>query len=474
MVTEHPVDLRYEQVWQAVLADLEKQVTRANFETWFRPTLLIELDDERATIAAPSTFGAQQLRTKFDRQIADTLTTLINRQVEIEYVVRSAAGERQPRATRQKPRTAGPVNQAPPPDPAAVKPDRAEQIQLGPADESNLNPEYTFASFVVGGSNRLAHAAAMAVAETPAKSFNPLFFYGGVGLGKTHLLHAIGHRTRELHAGSTILYVSSERFTNDLIKAIMAQKTENFRNRYRSIDVLMVDDIQFIAGKESTQEEFFHTFNELYQRGKQIILSSDRHPKTIQTLDDRLRSRFAGGLIADVQPPDVETRTAILRQKSEQLGIIVPSDVLEYIARRVQSNIRELEGALNKIIALARLYGAPIRMEIAAQALSDAEEESRRSQVTPERVVEAVTGHFKVSRAELLGRGRSKEIVLPRQIAMYLLREETGGSLVEIGQQLGGRDHSTVMHGIAKIEQQVDRDSTLRREINAVRERLYE
>ena len=463
-----PQDVRYQQVWRAALSDLEGQVSRANFETWLRSTSLVNVSEETATIAAPNSFAVQQLRSKFDREIARTLSALINRSVTIDYVVRNSDAPA-PRAPRSRPR----------PEPPAARQQQAprpttQQMELTSTTSHGLNPRYTFDAFIVGSSNRLAHAAAMAVAENPSRSFNPLFFYGGVGLGKTHLLHAIGHQALVLHEGFQVLYVSSEKFTNELIRAIRQQGTEDFRNRYRSIDILMIDDIQFIAGKESTQEEFFHTFNELYQSGRQIIVSSDRHPKNIPTLHDRLRSRFEGGLIADVQAPDFEMRAAILNAKGQALGVHVPADVLEYVARKVQSNIRELEGALNKIIAMAQLFNAPIRMDIAAQALNDADHEARRAQITPERVINQVTGYYKVSLAELRGRGRSKDIVAPRQVAMFLLREETGLSLVEIGQLLGGRDHSTVMHGVSKIEKGLDTDSSLRTKVNAIREQLYE
>lgn len=473
MAIEQQADARYEQVWQAALDDLQGQVSRANFETWLRSTTLINLDRDNAVIAAPNTFAVEQLRSKFDRQISDAISTLINRHVAVDFVVRTAVGDNYHRTPKAKPKPVPPAardrrsQSAPAPSP------QTQQMELAAPSRHGLNPGYTFESFVVGGSNRLAHAAAMAVADAPAGAFNPLFFYGGVGLGKTHLLHAIGHRAMDQNESVEVLYVSSERFTNELIKSIMSQKTDEFRSRYRSIDILMIDDIQFIAGKESTQEEFFHTFNELYQSGKQIVISSDRHPKTIQTLDDRLRSRFEGGLIADVSLPDVETRTAIIRRKGEMLGVDVPADVLEYIARRVQSNIRELEGALNKIIAMAQLFNQPIRMDIAAQALADTELEQRRSEITPDRIIAEVSSHFDVTLAELRGRGRSKQIVLPRQIAMYLIRDETGSSLVEIGRYLGNRDHSTVMHGISKIEDALQSDTTLRRHISALREKLY-
>jgi chromosomal replication initiator protein len=467
---------KYQQVWQAALADLQRRVSRANFETWLRATTLVGFSNGAATIVVPNTFAAEQLRAKFDREIADTLSTIVNRPVTIEYTVAHAA-EAPTRASRARPRVNASVSDAPDtlrsaPVAEAPRP-AARQMGLTNASRAGLNSGYTFESFVVGPSNRLAHAAAMAVADKPAQAFNPLFFYGGVGLGKTHLLHAIGHRAMELRPATQVLYVSSERFTNDLIKSIMGQRTDAFRERYRSADILMIDDVQFIAGKEATQEEFFHTFNELYQSGRQIIVTSDKPPKAIPTLEDRLRSRFEGGLIADVQPPDIETRTAILRRKGESLGLHVSNEVLDYVARKVQSNIRELEGALNKIIALAQLYNTPIRMELAVQALSDAAMEARRAHITPELVVETVIKHFKCSPAELRGRGRGKEIVLPRQVAMYVLRAETGASLVEIGGLLGGRDHSTIMHGIDKMEKHLESDTSLRNHINAIRELLY-
>lgn len=463
-------DARYQQVWQATLSDLQARVSRANFETWIRSTTLIGFKDGLATVAVPNTFAAEQLRSKFDREIAAALSTIVNRTVTIQYVVANSGGHDAARAGRTRPQAETPAHTAPASEAPRLP---AQQMALAPAARHGLNTGYTFETFVVGPSNRLAHAAAMAVADKPAQAFNPLFIYGGVGLGKTHLMHAVGHRAIALRPDTQILYVSSEKFTNDLIKSIMSQKTDEFRDRYRSADILMIDDVQFIAGKEATQEEFFHTFNDLYQSARQIIVSSDKPPKAIPTLEDRLRSRFEGGLIVDVQAPDFETRTAILSRKGMSLGVHVPNDVLEYVARKVQSNIRELEGALNKIIAMAQLYNAPIRMEIATQALNDAAMEARRAQITPERVLGEVTKHFKVSLSELRGRGRGKDIVLPRQVAMYILREETGSSLVEIGAFLGGRDHSTVMHGIDKIEKQLESDASLRNQVNVIREALF-
>jgi chromosomal replication initiator protein len=466
-------DPRYQQVWQAALGELRGRISRANYETWLRATTLVTVADGVATVAAPNAFAVEQLRMKFDVEITTALSTIMNRNVSVEYVVSGQPDAAPNRTPRPKARPDIPAARN---RPAAVHSPQpaSHQMELAPAPRHGLNPSYTFDTFVVGPSNRLPHAASMAVADKPAQAFNPLFIYGGVGLGKTHLMHAIGHRAVELRPDTQVLYVSSERFTNDLIKSIMGQRTDEFRDRYRSADILMIDDIQFIAGKEATQEEFFHTFNELYQSGRQIIVSSDKPPRAIPTLEDRLRSRFEGGLIADVQPPDFETRTAILSRKGQSLGVQVSNDVLEYVARKVQSNIRELEGALNKIIALAQLYNQPIRMEIAIQALNDAAMEAKRAQITPDRVIGEVLKHFRVSMTEIRGRGRSKEIVLPRQIAMHVLREDTGSSLVEIGQLLGGRDHSTVMHGIDKIEKALETDATIRQHVSAIREALYE
>jgi chromosomal replication initiator protein len=341
-------------------------------------------------------------------------------------------------------------------------------------DESTpLNPKYVFENFIVGASNRMAHAASMAVAEKPAHAYNPLFLYGGVGLGKTHLLHAIGHYALNHYSGMRVLYVSSEKFTNDMINAIRDNSNEEFRNRYRTIDILMIDDIQFIAGKDSTQEEFFHTFNALHGAGKQIVISSDRPPKAILTLEDRLRSRFEGGLIADIQPPDLETRTAILRAKAESQQIPIPSEVIDYVAHKVQSNIRELEGALNRIVAFALLNQRPLTTEVAGQALSDLAGNSRRRQITPSRVVETVASFYNLDVEDLKAKSRSREIVVPRQIAMYIIREETDTSLTDIGAEFGNRDHTTVMHACDKIEKAKETDNQIRQAVLSIRQMLY-
>jgi len=342
------------------------------------------------------------------------------------------------------------------------------------ATRGMLNPRFTFDRFIIGSSNRLASAACMAVADNPAQAYNPLFLYGGVGLGKTHLLHAIGNAALERDPEINVLYVSSEKFTNDLINAIRRQQTEEFRIRYRNIDILLIDDIQFIAGKDATQEEFFHTFNTLHTAGKQIVLSSDRPPKAILTLEERLRSRFEWGLIVDIQMPDYETRTAIMRTKAEQMTVDVPADVIEFLAQRIQSNIRELEGSLNRVVAYAKLNGTSITIESAQAALSDLLDTSRKKRVTGDMILRAVCEFYGVDLRTLQGRGRSRNIVGPRQVAMYLLREETDASLVDIGALIGGRDHTTVMYGCDKIGEEIITDTRLKQEINSIRERLYQ
>jgi len=335
---------------------------------------------------------------------------------------------------------------------------------------NRLNPRYTFDAFIVGNSNRLAHAASLAVAEAPGESYNPLFLYGGVGLGKTHLLHAIGHQG--VHTGLAVLYVSSEQFTNEIVNAIRYRTTEEFRAKYRSVDILLVDDIQFIAGKESTEEEFFHTFNSLYEMSKQIVICSDRPPKAIVSLEERLRSRFEWGLIADIQPPDLETRMAILRVKADLLHYRVPDEIIAYIAGRVQTNIRELEGCLNRLMAYQQLHHTDLTLEVARAAMSSLGNNTQEPRLDSQQIAQAVAEYYHISLEAMCGKQRDKYIVMPRQIAMYLIRQETQASLLEIGQLFGGRDHSTVLHACEKIDRAVNLNPTLRREIIAIREQL--
>jgi chromosomal replication initiator protein len=442
-----------EQAWQSVLGQLQMEMPRASFDTWVRDAQLLGFEHGVVTIGVRNAYARDWLENRLQSTTTHLLSDLLNRPVEVEFIVNNGQDTRP--ETESTSETSGETDSA---LPIPVKPRHA-----------TLNPRYTFETFVAGANSRLAHAAALAVAERPARAYNPLFLYGGVGLGKTHLLHAIGNAC---HArGLSVLYVSSEEFTNDLINAIRTHTTPSFREKYRSIDVLLIDDIQFIAGKESTQEEFFHTFNTLHGQDKQIIVSSDRPPRAMVTLEDRLRSRFEWGLTADIQAPDLETRTAILRYKAEKSGRQIPDAVIDLIARRVQSNIRELEGALNRIIAYADLSGAPLTAKLAETALIDLLPQSRNIQ--PRKLIELVANAWNTSVDDLMGRDRSQKIAEPRQVAMYLLRQETDASLPQIGEVLGGRDHTTVMYAIEKITDVIERDDRLRTRVKQIRDQLY-
>jgi chromosomal replication initiator protein len=444
-----------EPAWQSVLGQLQMEMPRASFDTWVRDTRVVLYDEGIMTVGVRNAYARDWLESRLLSTVARLLAGMMDRTVDVRFVVTN--GQDAIEADDDVAET-DVIPEDGSPQPASVK-----------RRNSTLNPRYDFDNFVVGANNRLAHAAAQAVAEKPARAYNPLFLYGGVGLGKTHLLHAIGNSCH--NRGLSVLYVSSEEFTNDMVNAIRTRTTQAFREKYRSADVLLIDDIQFIAGKEGTQEEFFHTFNTLHSQDKQIIVSSDRPPKSMVTLEERLRSRFEWGLIADIQSPDLETRQAILRYKAECLGRKVPDEILDTIARRVQSNIRELEGALNRIVAFADLSGSPLTQRLAEMALSDLLPQARS--VTAERVVDIVARSFNVSADTLLGRDRSQNIALPRQVAMYLLREESNASLPQIGQALGGRDHTTVMYAIEKITDMLERDDRLRRQVVQIRQQLY-
>ncbi|HEY4691587.1 MAG TPA: chromosomal replication initiator protein DnaA [Anaerolineae bacterium] len=452
------------QVWQAALGELQLQMTRPTFETWVKPSKVIAYEDGEFIIAVPSAFSKDWLERKLLSTVKRSLAGILGRSVGVTFVVMSEEEQAEPSTLLSGIESAEPATASPAPIGNGHTPGNGRPSLAG-----NLNSRYVFDTFVVGPSNRLAHAACLAVAERPASTYNPLFLYGGVGLGKTHLLHAIGRKCQG--SGLEVLYVSSEQFTNDLINAIRNQDTKGFRDKYRTIDVLLIDDIQFIAGKESTQEEFFHTFNALHGNGKQIIISSDRPPKSMVTLEERLRSRFEWGLIADIQLPDIETRTAILRAKAEGLSASVPSEVLDFIARQVQSNIRELEGALNRVMAHVRFTGETFSVEAARAALADLV--ARPSSLTMIEVIQVVANYYSVPMDEMVGRGRKQELVRPRQVAMYLCRDEMQVTLPQIGEALGGRDHTTIIYGVEKITREVEQDDNLRREVLAIRERLY-
>ncbi len=441
--------MKAEHAWQATVGQLQLEMSKASFDTWVSSAQFLGYDEVTGLfrIGVKNAYARDWLDDRLSAKLSRLLTGMIGNPVTTEITVHSA------NITQSEQRKTETIT----PNDTTTK------------NNSTINGRYRFDNFVVGADNRLAHAACMAVAESPARAYNPLFLYGGVGLGKTHLLHAIGNACQP--ANLNVLYVSSEEFTNDLINAIRTHTTPAFREKYRQIDVLLIDDIQFIAGKESTQEEFFHTFNTLHGQNKQVVISSDRPPKALVTLEERLRSRFEWGLTADIQPPDVETRLAILRAKADRAGREVPADILEMIARQVQSNIRELEGALNRVLAYSDLSGIPLTLELAHNALIDFLPQGM--DLNPDDVLHEVSKAFGVSNDQLLGRERTREVALPRQIAMYLLREEGGVSLPQIGEMIGGRDHTTVIYACDKVNNLMETDEKLRRQVLQIRERLY-
>ncbi|MGZ9276490.1 MAG: chromosomal replication initiator protein DnaA [Candidatus Limnocylindrales bacterium] len=457
------------QVWRAALGELQVSLSPANYETWLRDTRLVDVDEQRFRIAVPNGFAKDWLETRYRSLISQTLARIVGYSVQVEFVVAAAPGGTTDLADAPE------TDMTPTPTPAAASQHvRVEPSRVGgEGGATNINPRYTFSNFIVGSANRLGHAASLSVAERPGHAYNPLFLYGGVGLGKTHLMHAIGNQVIARFPRKRVVYATSEKFTNEFITSIQQGKIDEFRARYRRIDLLLIDDIQFIADKERTQEEFFHTFNAIHEDGKQIVLSSDRPPKAILTLEERLRSRFEWGLIADLTAPDLETRIAILRAKAEEGAVPITSDVVEFIARKVVSNIRELEGALNRIVAFSSMGATPISIELAQAVLSNVLYNPKKRQVTPERIARAVSDYYSVPMDALQGQKRDRAIVMPRQIAMFLMREETDVSLLRIGAELGGRDHSTVLHACDKITREVAVNDELRREIAAVRELIY-
>lgn len=492
------------KTWSTALGTLQMQMSRSEYNTWLQRTTLMSLENGIATIGTPSTFYKEGLENRYTGTVRETLSDIVGTPVQVRVVIASHhPGRGEYGSTSREAassddqlhdqslsmngsRTNGSYGFGMNGSPAHTNGhgnnngyslhDRLapQQLEFSSQLRGMLNPKYTFERFIVGSSNRLANAACLAVAEHPAMAYNPLFLYGGVGLGKTHLLQAIGNYALDRDPEINVLYVSSEKFTNDLINSIRRQQTEEFRIRYRNIDILLIDDIQFIAGKESTQEEFFHTFNHLHALGKQIVISSDRPPKAILTLEERLRSRFEWGLIVDVQLPDLETRTAILRAKAEQLSTHVDAEVIDFLAQRIQSNIRELEGSLNRVAAYAQMHNTSISISVATSALSELLDTTRRRRITPDVILRQVADFYSVELKLLQGRSRSRNIVVPRQVAMYLLREETDASLVDIGQHLGGRDHTTVMYGYEKVEKEIETDQRLRQEVMTIREKLYQ
>jgi chromosomal replication initiator protein len=437
-------------LWKATLEKIEEKISKPSFDTWLKDTKAESLEGKTLTISAPNEFARDWLEEQYSQLISNILLEVTGSKLIIKLIVQDTTIEEE---IKPQPK---PIHQS-------------SEVHDG---KTMLNPKYTFDTFVIGSGNRFAHAASLAVAEAPAKAYNPLFIYGGVGLGKTHLMHAIGHYVLEHNKNANVVYLSSEKFTNEFINAIMDNKAINFRNKYRNVDVLLIDDIQFIAGKESTQEEFFHTFNALHEENKQIIISSDRPPKEIPTLEERLRSRFEWGLITDITPPDLETRIAILTKKAKAEGLDIPMEVMHYIANQIDTNIRELEGALIRVVAYSSLVNQDIDAGLAADALKDIIPNNRPKIITIPVIIEVIGEKYNVKTEDFFAKKRTKSIAFPRQIAMYLSRELTDLSLPKIGEEFGGRDHTTVIHAHEKISKMVENDTLLAKEIEEIKQHL--
>ncbi|MCK9443757.1 MAG: chromosomal replication initiator protein DnaA [Tissierellaceae bacterium] len=436
-----------DNIWSEVLNLMKVELTEVSFNTWFNTIEPVSISSDKVILAAPNEFTKGILVGRYQNLIKNAIKHVTEEDLDIVFII---PGEEY-NLNQSMVQESGEYNQ-----------------------RSQLNPKYTFDTFVIGSSNRFAHAASLAVAEAPAQAYNPLFIYGGVGLGKTHLMHAIGHYILSQNPSSKVVYVSSEKFTNELINSIREYRNEEFRNKYRNIDVLLVDDIQFIAGKEGTQEEFFHTFNALHEANKQIIISSDRPPKEIPTLEDRLRSRFEWGLISDIQPPDLETRIAILRKKANIEKIEVSDEVMLYIASKIQSNIRELEGALIRVVAYSSLANSQVTEELAEEALKDIISNNKNIEITVDLIKDIVSKNFRIKIDDFNSKKRTRAIAYPRQIAMYLTRELTDLSLPKIGDEFGGRDHTTVIHAYDKISSDLKDNMDLKRKVDDIIKKLKE
>lgn len=445
--------------WNAILLHIKKEheLTDVSFKTWLLPTEPYSIKGSKLLILVPDINFMGYIKKKYGFLIQITIEEILDYACEVDFITAEQIKKEMPDSNQSQL-----IN-------------KTTEVNHQVIQNANLNPRYTFDSFVVGANNNLAHAASLAVAESPGEIYNPLFIYGGVGLGKTHLMHSIGHFILKNNAKAKILYVTSEKFTNELIDAIRNKNnisTTEFREKYRNNDVLLIDDIQFIIGKESTQEEFFHTFNTLYESKKQIIISSDKPPKDIETLEERLRSRFEWGLTVDIQSPDYETRMAILRKKEELEGYNIDNEVIKYIATNVKSNIRELEGALTKIVALSKLNKQEITIELAEEALKDLISPNETKEVTPDLIIQIVSDHFGITALDIASQKRNKEVVFPRQIAMYLCRTMTDVPLQIIGNHLGGRDHTTIIHGTDKITAEVEKNESLRNTVEILKKKI--
>ena len=443
-------------LWEKTLNIIKSEMSEVSFNTWIKSCEPISISSNTIKISVPNSFTQDILEKRYKDLVINSIEAACSKLYKIEFLIASEIQD---------------IEEVPEKKKASNNKDTMS-VTVNDEMSSTLNPKYTFASFVIGNSNRFAHAASLAVAESPAKAYNPLFIYGGVGLGKTHLMHAIGHYILQNNPNAKVVYVSSEKFTNELINAIKDDKNEEFRNKYRNVDVLLIDDIQFIAGKERTQEEFFHTFNTLHEANKQIILSSDRPPKEIPTLEDRLRSRFEWGLIADIQAPDFETRMAILKKKADVEKLDVPNEVMVYIATKIKSNIRELEGALIRIVAYSSLTNRDITVDLASEALKDIISNKQNKNITIDIIQDVVAAYFNLRVEDLKSQRRTRNVAYPRQIAMYLSRKLTDMSLPKIGEEFGGRDHTTVIHAYEKISESLNNDESLQHTINDITKKL--
>ncbi len=452
---------RLQENWDNILLYLKEEhdIMDVSYRTWLLPLQLHHMDGDTAVIAVPDSAMIGYIRKKYAFFLKVAIEEKTGIQCEVDFISKEEAEKSASHAKKK-----------------LLIDTKQQQVSHTALQNANLNPKYTFDTFVVGANNNLAHAASLAVAESPGEVYNPLFIYGGVGLGKTHLMHSIAHFILKNDPKAKILYVTSEKFTNELIDAIRNKNnitTTEFREKYRNNDVLLIDDIQFIIGKESTQEEFFHTFNTLYESKKQIIISSDKPPKEIETLEERLRSRFEWGLTVDIQSPDYETRMAILRKKEELEGYNIDNEVIKYIATNIKSNIRELEGALTKIVALSKLEtNKEITIELAEEALKDLISSSAAREITPEYIIQIVCDHFQITPLDIASQKRNRDIVLPRQIAMYLCRDMTAVPLQTIGKSLGGRDHTTVLHGADKISHEILKNDSLQNTIEILKKKI--
>lgn len=459
---------RLSEVWQLTLAELSKDLNKPSFETWFNLTKPISLENSCLIIEVPNDFTKKWFESRYQDRILTALKKITAEEHRVSFII-SASFEK----SAEYDAPSEHLLKVKPPLFSEPKIQQGDYPQHKFNEHSTFNPRYTFDSFVVGTCNRLSHAASMAVAESPARAYNPLFIYGGVGLGKTHLLHAIGQCTLSAHGFRKVFYFSSEKFTNEFINSIRDNKTLDFRSKYRNMDILLIDDIQFLAGKEQTQEEFFHTFNALHDNNKQIVISSDRPPKEIPTLEDRLRSRFEWGLITDLQPPDLETRAAILKKKALSDGIEVPDQVIQYIAGKVMTNIRELEGALIRIVAYASLTETPVTLELTESALQDIIF-SRHKNINVPLIIETSAEFFNLKPEEILSKKRTQDIALARQVAMYFSRLLTDLSLPKIGEDFGGRDHTTVLHACKKIDALISKDSEFKHRLDLIKNHILD